>query len=218
MQYLGLALYAEGPTDYYFLRPLLLRLCEDLCTREAQEPVDVSEVLSLDHPLQIQDSPRAQRILEAAKMSQDAWQILFVHADGSNDPERIRKEQVTPGLELLRDSINSIGIAVVPIRETEAWMIADGDAIRQVFGTNKSNAMLSLPAHRAAEKAADPKAILQAAFKAAQPLERQRKRGLSPYLNALGEQVALDCLRELSAFAELEKDLRTALKRLKVLH
>ena len=84
-------------------------------------------------------------------------------------------------------------------------MIADGDAIRQVFGTNKTNAMLGLPAHRAAEKAADPKAVLQTAFKAAQPLERQRKKGISPYLNALGEQVDLNCLRELSAFAELEK-------------
>ena len=35
MHYLGLALYAEGPTDYYFLRPLLPRLCEDICLRMA---------------------------------------------------------------------------------------------------------------------------------------------------------------------------------------
>lgn len=37
MHYLGLALYAEGATDYYFLRPLLLRLCEDICTQEASQ-------------------------------------------------------------------------------------------------------------------------------------------------------------------------------------
>ena len=36
MQYLGLALYAEGKTDYRFLRPLLLRLCLSACGRAVQ--------------------------------------------------------------------------------------------------------------------------------------------------------------------------------------
>ena len=108
MQYLGLALYAEGPTDYYFLRPLLQRLCEDLCAREAIGPVDVSEVLSLDHPDEVDAAPREQRILAAAKLAQNSWTILFVHADGANDPKRIRKEQVEPSLELLRDSFKVV--------------------------------------------------------------------------------------------------------------
>ncbi len=41
MHYLGIALYAEGPTDYYFLRPLLQRLCEDICLRESPHSVEV---------------------------------------------------------------------------------------------------------------------------------------------------------------------------------
>ena len=48
MQYLSLALYAEGPTDYRFLSPLLQRLCEDICLRDALDLVEVSEVLALD--------------------------------------------------------------------------------------------------------------------------------------------------------------------------
>jgi len=43
MHYLGLALYAEGRTDYYFLRPLLLRLCEDICLNEANQAVEFGE-------------------------------------------------------------------------------------------------------------------------------------------------------------------------------
>ena len=39
MQYLSLALYAEGPTDYRFLSPLLQRLCEDICLRDALDLV-----------------------------------------------------------------------------------------------------------------------------------------------------------------------------------
>ena len=40
MQYLGLALYAEGSTDYQFLCPLLLRLCESACA-QATQPVEI---------------------------------------------------------------------------------------------------------------------------------------------------------------------------------
>lgn len=219
MQYLGLALYAEGPTDYYFLRPLLQRLCEDLCASEALGPVDVSEVLALNHPASTDAEPREQRILAAAKLAQDSWRILFVHADGANDARRARQEQVEPSLELLRDVFKNecIGLAVVPIRETEAWAIADGDAIRSAFGTNMSNSDLGLPVRRLAETVADPKAILLGAFHATRPSERRRKQGTSPYLNSLGEVISLSYLRELDAFSALESDLKAALRKLRIL-
>lgn len=218
MQYLGLALYAEGPTDYYFLRPLLQRLCEDLCANEALGPVDVSEVLALNHPASADAQPREQRILAAAKLSRDSWRILFVHADGANDPGRARQEQVTPSLELLRDAFkeDGIGVAVVPIRETEAWAIADGDAIRSVFGSDLSNGELGLPGRRAVETVADPKAVLLGAFHATGPSGRRRKQGTSPYLNSLGEAISLTHLRELDAFCVLERDLKAALRQLRI--
>ena len=219
MQYLGLALYAEGPTDYYFLRPLLQRLCEDLCAREATDQVDVSEVKDLNHPVEVRDEPREQRILAAAKRAEGAWRILFVHADGANDPARARGEQVAPSLELLRDTFRDkgVGVAVVPIRETEAWAIADGEAIRSAFGTRLSDDQLGLPARRAVEAVTDPKAILLAAFHATNPTGRRRKQGTSPYLNTLGEAVSLDQLSELTAFNRLVVELRAALQELRIL-
>jgi hypothetical protein len=36
MRYLGLAIFAEGPTDYRFLPPVLRRATEDLCLRLAR--------------------------------------------------------------------------------------------------------------------------------------------------------------------------------------
>jgi hypothetical protein len=219
MQYLGLALYAEGPTDYYFLRPLLQRLCEDLCTRDAVGPVEVSEVLALNHPQDLGETSRSQRILAAAELSRGAWNLLFVHSDGAKDPRRARAEQVEPSLELLRDRCghDGVGVAVVPIRETEAWAIADGEAIRRVFGTRLMDRELGLPEGRAVEELADPKAVLNAAFKATQPSGRRRKQGASPYLNTLGEQVSLACLRNLAAFATLEVELKVALNHLRIL-
>lgn len=59
MHYLGLALYAEGPTDYYFLRPLLLRLCEEICLNEANQSVEFGEeVISLNEPARMKDPTR----------------------------------------------------------------------------------------------------------------------------------------------------------------
>jgi hypothetical protein len=219
MKYLELALYAEGSTDYYFLRPLLQRLCEDLCTNEAGEPVDVSEVLALNHPVEAKDEPREQRILAAAKLARDSWRILFVHADGASDPARARNEQVKPSLELLRGTFNDegIGVAVVPIRETEAWAIADGGAVRSAFGTSLNDGQLGLPAQRAVETSEDPKAVLLAAFHATNPSGRRRKEGVSPYLNTLGEAVSLTQLKNLAAFDGLVNELRAALKQLRVL-
>jgi hypothetical protein len=219
MRYLGLALYAEGSTDYHFLRPLLQRLCAELCASEALTLVEVSEVLALNHPSEANEEAREQRVLAAAKEAQGSWQILFVHADGASDPMRARDEQVEPSLGLLRDAFESegIGVAVVPVRETEAWAIVDGDAIRSAFGTNLNDGQLGLPSRRAVETAADPKAVLRAAFLATKPSGRRRKQGASPYLNTLGEEVSLDQLRELGAFKRLTDELRAALKQLQIL-
>jgi hypothetical protein len=94
MRYLGLALYAEGRTDYYFLQPLLERLCVDICLREASESIEVTAVLGLDHPPASEQESREVRIREAARSALGQWSVLFVHADGAGDPVRARGEQI----------------------------------------------------------------------------------------------------------------------------
>jgi Domain of unknown function (DUF4276) len=140
MRYLALALYAEGPTDYRFLSPILRRVADDLCLREAAEPVSIrEEVLALDAPKGERFTDRASRILAAAKAADGAFDILFVHADGAGDPRRARDERVQPAIHLMtaeRPGWSDGVVAVVPVRETEAWALADGDALRAAFGTN----------------------------------------------------------------------------------
>ena len=50
MRFLGLALIAEGPTDHRFLHAVLRRVCEDVCQREANDTVEIGEVLPLRVP------------------------------------------------------------------------------------------------------------------------------------------------------------------------
>lgn len=221
MRNLGLALYAEGPTDYYFLRPLLQRLCEDICLKEARVDVDVSTVLALDHPPELNQARREDRIAGAARLAQGAWNILFVHADGASNPTKMLREQVDPALQKLAAEFgrSTAGVPVVPVRETEAWAIVDGDALRSVLGTALSNPEMGLPnSTRDAEREPDPKARLDHACSVAtQPGRRRKPVSTSRYLNSLGEQVSLEKLRGLEAFKCLERDLKDALSKLNVL-
>lgn len=220
MKYLSIALYAEGPTDYYFLSPILQRLCEDICMREATEPVEVSPALALDHPETHSNSPREQRILEAARCANGAWQIIFIHGDGSGNSKAARDNLVQPAIDAISASpeLEGIGVGVVPIRETEAWAISDGDAIRSAFGTRLNNQELGLPANgRQVERVIDPKSTLDIAFTAAQPNRKRKGQGASPYLNAIAQQISLNELRKVGSFEQLENELTDVLQQLRVI-
>lgn len=219
MHYIGLALYAEGKTDYYFLRPVLLRLTTELCLQAPGIVELAEEVIGLDHPSAAADLPRPRRIVEAAKLARGAWRILFVHADGAGDPEQARQTLIAPAIELLIQEYVAAGVAVavVPVRETEAWALVDGSALRGVFGCTLTDDQMGLPSMRAVETEQDPKRRLEQAFEATHPSARRRRQGVAPLLNALGETVSLDALRKLSSFQALEAEVRAALRTLKVL-
>jgi hypothetical protein len=214
MRYLGLALYAEGPTDYRFLPPILRRLADELCLQAAEEVVEVSDVLPLDAPEAYKDHGRATRILEAARAAWGAFSILFVHTDGGGDPEAAFRARIEPAAQAVAQQLGggeNCAVAVVPVRETEAWALADGAALRGAFGTTLDDAALGLPGHpHEVERLPDPKQTLRAAF--AQVLGRRRgKRKVSHHLEAISQRVGLDRLRQVPAFARFEAELSSAL-------
>ena len=219
MQYLSLALYAEGPTDYRFLSPVLRRLCEELCAVEARRAVEISEVLGLDHPDACKDAPREQRILAAGRKAMGSWRLLFVHTDGEGDADKARRERVSPALALLQQQLPRAGrgVGVVPVRETEAWMLADGDALREVFGSTLDDAALGVPPASAVEREHEPKRVLKHCFDRARPGARKRRLSELDHLARLGDEVALDALRRLPSFRVLEDEVRTVLLELKVI-
>jgi len=214
MRYLGLALYAEGPTDYRFLSLLLHRLTDALCVEKARELVDVSEVFPLTEPGRFKEEDRATRILEAARESWRTFNILFVHTDGGGDPATARQERVEPAAQRIREELSAENegvVAVLPVRETEAWALADGEAVREAFGCTLDDAALGLPPHALeVEWVLDPKQVLEQAY--AQVVGRRRpKRKASHYLEAISQRLRLGSLRQLPAFKHLETELSSAL-------
>lgn len=221
MHYLGLALYAEGPTDERFLGPLLLRLCDDICTRRARSPVEINEVLPLGESARLQSTSREERILAAARQAQGAWSLVFIHGDADGDAQQARNTRVQPAVNRLHEAFGdeTRAVAVIPVRTTEAWAVCDGDALREVLGTQLGDAALGLPSSAASsERHADPKQCLTRAFEASQaPGRRRQGARVGSLYGPLGERVRLARLRELSAFIAFESELTSALADLRVI-
>lgn len=219
MRCLGLALFAEGPTDHDFLGGLLLRVVRDLCARKALTPVELGEVRRHHSSGAAGDAPRELRILEAARADLGAWDLLFIHADGNSDQRRAREERVEPAVQKLVVELAGYGgrtVAVVPVRSTEAWMLVDGEALREVFGSSFSDEGLGLPARpRDVEKLSDPRAKLRETFQATTPRRRALRRGWDSEL--LAARVSLQALRQVPAYQRFEEDLEKALKQLQVI-
>ena len=216
MRYLGLALFAEGPTDHRFLRPVLRRLTEDIFL---PEPVEIGEVLELHSLVPAHDARREERIFTAARAALGAWDVLFVHADGGGNPSVAKAEQISPALERIATDLEGMreAVAVVPVRETEAWALCDPNALRWAIGIRISAEDLAFTG--SVESIADPKATLQdIGERVAGRRGARRTLGSEHFLRRLGEYVALDRLRGVPAFQQLETDLREALTQLHVIH
>jgi hypothetical protein len=207
-----LALVAEGPTDYRFLPSVLYRLTEDLCLHHGLSTVQVDPVRALDLDGTIRD--RTEQIVAAARQADGSYQVLFLHTDGAGDPEAAIRERFmrwNRGLAALGRA-DERAIAVVPVREMEAWALSDGEALRGAFGTTLSDDQLGLPRRaQDVENVRDPKRMLKMAYeRALRP--RVPKRPVVAALEAIAERVELTRLRMLPAFQRLEQDLRNALR------
>jgi hypothetical protein len=192
MRPLTVGLFAEGKSDLQFLGGVLERQLTKLSFEGGE--FDFSGVL----PAQVSTVSVASRLDEAVVGAAAGCNLVFVHHD-HNEAGKI---------EALRGRLDSAGVArgrivaVVPVRETEAWMLADREALAAIRGTRLEGVPDSA---RALEGLADPKATLRTA------------RGGSvddELFQRLGNTVRLDRLAELPAYQSFLQDLDTALKEL----
>lgn len=208
MKYLVPAYFrdVEGRTDWPFLEPVCRRLLQDLLRRGEEQVLIQEDWLKLGRG---ERSVREQQ----ATIQQDFsyFDIAFLHADGQGNPEGAYRERIAPVADAVPAGATARVVGVVPVHETEAWMLCDGDALRASLGSRLEDRVLGLP--RAAgqvEGLADPKAVLDAACAAAYGgrLGRQRR---GPPREDLGERVDLESLRRLAAFRLFEIHLQQAL-------
>lgn len=200
--YVCAGLFAEGPTDYHFLLPLLDRLLDDLLAQHYTSRSTLAETHGIDAPAP-QPKAREARIAAAIDTYWDRCNLFIIHTDGSpGDPAVQRQRLVDPGIAAARVTHERCPIAAcVPVRETEAWLLADPAA----FAARLGPAPHDLPSDP--ERVTDPKAALKTIFAAA-------KSKFDPAIDYafFGNQVGLPALRRLPAFQSFETELLAALR------
>lgn len=208
MIFLCAGVYAEGPTDDRFLCTLLDRFLPLLAHEICRSPVEMGDSRRIDEPRAMRRASREERIAAAIERSWGECTLFVVHGDGAGTPDLARERQVEPGLSrarLLHPGLAAAGC--VPVRETEAWMLADEDAFRRAFEIERAP---ELP--RDPEAELDPKKTLEKTIRdLGAPM---RRRGAQDYYALLGAEVDPEALRRLPAFRRFEADLRAAIAQL----
>ncbi|MEV4804073.1 hypothetical protein AB0K18_29065 [Nonomuraea sp. NPDC049421] len=167
-------LIAEGDTDELFLARVIgrqLRALTDLAPR----PVDVQSVQYGSCHMTKDDA----RIREAIEELAGDCHLIFLHSDHREraKADRHAGDQVAP---------------LVPVKETESWLLADANVWARVPGADAS----FLPGRpRDTEKIADPKATLRAV------LAGVSHRKVSEHFAFVGDHVDLSVLARLPAYA-----------------
>jgi hypothetical protein len=212
MRYFSWAAFYEGPSDALYLDVLLPRLIRDLVARDGTDIVEVPDV-----PMaRFGASGRSvEKIAEEACAFRDVCDAVFIHADtGGRGLER--------GIAHRSDAYcialgNCCGwpaercITLIPRHETEAWLLADGEAVTSALGYHGRPAEVGLPSDaRAAERLGDPKKTLRAAVEAI--TGRRRRQPIDNIFPAIAQRQQLDLLRRSQSFMQFEERLRACLR------
>ncbi|SNY12270.1 DUF4276 family protein [Paractinoplanes atraurantiacus] len=202
MRYLASALISEGVSDDRFLPFLLYRALEEICLTRFEDPVDVDQVTVLRH---LQRPPNVPEILGLVEENADTFHLVFVHRDRGANADRVRDEWIAPLIKAWGRSRSERLVPVVPVRETEAWLLADGAALRAALGVQWSDAEMGVPARpKDVEAIADPKIPIGR-------LARRRGRPIEDFFEEIAESISLDVLRKVPSFDAFEQQTVEAL-------
>lgn len=135
--------------------------------------------------------------------------FLFVHRDDEGVGAAVRQQEIEASWSETQQT--TVLICVIPVRMTEAWLIANANPIRWAVGNPNGTEALDLPAAKDIESSPDPKEILFAALKAASGLNARRKARFNPHqfrhrVSDLTDDLAP--LRLLASFKHLEGQVK----------
>lgn len=145
------------------------------------------------------------------------YDLLFVHRDADTERPDARRLEITSACT---EAGMRVYVPIIPIQETEAWLLTDGVAIRTVVGNRNGRVPLGLPKLDEIERARRPKERLNDALdKAMVDGPRHQFRGsdkkhahLSKLRARLLENLDIDGpVTHLSAWQALVQDTKTAL-------
>ena len=201
-----IAFCGEGATDHEALPSLLRRMVESILIEQGNAGLDVPDLLHYQRPGGADVREQYQYLARQASGAH----LICVHHDAGNGRWQQRREQnFDPGVASVDFGDNDthpIFIPVIPVREMEAWLLVDRQAIESVVGDIPSTEELQ-DSTTWIEGIRDPKALLGAIIDA-QPRRRPDDGALR---RGLAEELSLHRLFTLPAVKQLRDDLESGL-------
>ena len=135
--------------------------------------------------------------------------FLFVHRDEEGVGITVRQQEIESSWP--ENQQTAVLICVIPVRMTEAWLIASSKPIRLAVGNPNGTDALNLPLSKDIESSLSPKEILFTALKTASGLNARRRARFNPHqfrhrVSDLIDDLAP--LRLLSSFNHLEAQVK----------
>jgi hypothetical protein len=217
---LFIGLFTEGTTDIRFLRNIVKRTFDEI-SFECQGQIEISEI----QIIKITKSSFVEDVINASRKGVNDFGILIlcVHADAddSND-DAVYKYKMNPalsGIENVEDDICKTIVPIVPVRMTEAWMLADKTLLKKEIGTTKTDQELGI--YREPEQYSDPKETIENAIRTARQERTKRHRKdltISDLYLSIGQSISIDKLKQLSSYNKFQENIRSAFEKLNYLY
>lgn len=167
---LHFALIAEGQSEKGLVG-VLTRLCTELWTEVGQAGVDGEWVLPM--LAMFGTGKKLGDQLRGLLDHDQTFNLVFVHRDADAPHDTFARATIARGVQISGDGPRVI--PVVPIQETEAWLLTDEAAIRKYVGNPNGRAPLGLPKRKQVEHKARPKELLRDVLTRASRPGRQRR-------------------------------------------
>lgn len=196
-------LVSEGSSDRALL-PILTWLLHQHTTGYAIQP----EWANLGRV----PRPPPKRSPKEIEMALDLYpcDILFIHKDKDNNSYELRVAEIQNTLSQVEQWSLQRSVGVIPIRETEAWLLIDEAALRRAAGNPNGNQDLQIPPLNQLENLTNPKQLLHQLLKDASGLTVRRLKNFSvgQHMSRITDFITdFSPLRALEAFQKLEHDV-----------
>lgn len=222
MQQLIIGVITEGTTDWRFLENIIRRTFYEI-SYECKQIPDIYDIHFIES---LEQKSFVNKVLEASKKGHYEFGITILCVQADADKTTLKNTyqyKINPAKEALKQQNEieycKIMVAIVPIQETESWMLADTELLKRQIGTTKTDTELGI--HRTTEQTAKPKEVIQEAIRIARKdIAKHRRNDLtiSELYQSIGEAIDLEKLESFESYQDFKSNVREAYKELGLLY
>jgi Domain of unknown function (DUF4276) len=211
MTFVSWASLYEGTSDAAYFEVLIPRLIEEILLVDGVRNTTVATGSAV---FLGSNGRGVEAVAEESCQASSAFHLVFIHADTGG--RGLQQNLAAHSVAYCQAMADLCGwksercITITPSRETEAWVLADPNAVTAAFGYNGTPASVGLPANaRAAERLNDPKAVL---VEVVASIRKRRSRPSPTQLfPAVAQRQSIASLRQAASFRAFESSVRRGL-------